>query len=80
MVWKIPFTTLSDLPCMLLFLIWTCIYCLMGATPMKQITLHVQTKKLEIMLSIDLKQGLWVCFNSSAGWVRPNQLVYEYSI
>ena len=33
-VWKITFITLSDLPRMLLFLLHTCVTCVMGATPM----------------------------------------------
>ena len=33
-VWKIAFTTLGDLPGMLLFLLRTCVCCVMGATPM----------------------------------------------
>ena len=31
--WKITFITLSDLPWMLLFLLWTCVTGVMGATP-----------------------------------------------
>ena len=33
-VWKITFTTLGYLPWMLLFLLRTCVGCIMGATPM----------------------------------------------
>ena len=37
LVWKITFITLSDLPWMLLFLLRTCITCVIGATPMVSI-------------------------------------------
>ena len=33
-VWKITFTTLGELPWVLLFLLRACVYCVMGATPM----------------------------------------------
>ena len=34
MVWEITFTTLGELPWVLLFSLRTCVYCVMGATPM----------------------------------------------
>ena len=33
MVWEITFTTLGELPLVLLFLLHMCVYCIMGATP-----------------------------------------------
>ena len=33
-VWKITFTTYGELPRVLLFLLRTCVYCVIGATPM----------------------------------------------
>ena len=34
MVWESTFTTLGELPWVLLFLSCTCVYCVMGAMPM----------------------------------------------
>ena len=42
-VWKLTFTTLGELHSVLLFLLRTCVYCLMGDTPMDIKLMHACT-------------------------------------
>ena len=65
-VWKITFITLSDLPCMILFLLRTCVTCVMDATPM------CITRFLKIVLK--QKEGCTLPNGSSATWPRGYKL------
>ena len=45
-VWKTTFTTLGELPWVLLFLFRTYVYCVMGATPMRWVSVDIKFTRL----------------------------------
>ena len=66
-VWKISFTTLGDLPWMLLFLLRMCVGCVMGATPMLSTVEYKEQRPIRNIFVIILNLDQWIrcCVKSS---------------